>query len=80
MKAIRAGDRRALLDALLFPGEVFATLPIYDLLIAQPRWGRMRVIRMLEALRVPELKTLGGPGPGSLTERQRELIADRLGR
>ena len=46
-----------------------------DLLMAQPRWGVMRCRKFLERNGIGELKPIG-----SLTQRQRELLAVELQR
>ena len=48
-------------------------MEISDLLMSQRRWGRARCRRLLVALGLPENKLLG-----TLTDRQRELIASML--
>jgi hypothetical protein len=51
------------------------TMPVVDLLTSQRNWGTTRCRRLLTAMRLHETKTIG-----SLTERQRRVLADRLGR
>jgi hypothetical protein len=51
------------------PTGDLASMPVYDLLKAQNRWGRMRVLRVLRAVKVGEGKPIG-----DLTERQRQII------
>ena len=50
------------------------TMSLSELLTAQPRWGRTRTRKLLGSLGLGENKRLG-----TLTERQRALLAERLG-
>ena len=50
------------------------TMTLSELLTAQPRWGRTRTRKLLGSLGLNENKRLG-----SLTERQRSLLVERLG-
>jgi hypothetical protein len=49
------------------------SMTIDDLLMSQRRWGRTRCKRFLSAIQISESKTIG-----SLTQRQRQELADRL--
>ena len=49
------------------------TMTLLELLIAQHRWGAKRSRDLLAELDLPETKSLG-----TMTERQRRLVADRL--
>ncbi len=51
------------------------SMSISDLLMSQKRWGRTRSRRLLVSLSVPENKQVG-----TLTERQRQALADGLAR
>jgi hypothetical protein len=59
---------------ILDPPEEAVTMTLGELLASQRRWGDQRVGRFLAALGLSEGKTVG-----SLTERQRRLLADALG-
>ena len=50
------------------------TMTLSELLTAQPRWGRTRTRKLLGSLGLSENKRLG-----TLTERQRSLLVERLG-
>ena len=50
------------------------TMSLAELLTAQPRWGRTRTRKLLGSLGLAENKRLG-----TLTERQRLLLVERLG-
>src|SRR4051795_13189377 len=49
------------------------SMTIADLLMSQHRWGRSRCRRFLTSISMLETKTVG-----SMTERQRRELADRL--
>jgi len=49
------------------------SMTIADLLMSQHRWGRSRCRRFLTSIPMLETKTIG-----SMTERQRKELADRL--
>lgn len=68
-REVASGERSAA-DVILEPPEVVASMTVADLLMSQHRWGRRRTRSALAAVMVPELKSLG-----SLTDRQREVLA-----
>jgi hypothetical protein len=49
------------------------SMSISELLMSQRRWGRARCRRLLLSLGIPENKRLG-----TLTDRQRHMLADTL--
>jgi hypothetical protein len=51
------------------------TMEVCDLLLSQRRWGLMRARKVLAAIPIPENKAIG-----SLTDRQRLALAQKLGR
>jgi hypothetical protein len=51
------------------------TMQVCDLLLSQRRWGHQRARKVLSAIPISENKELG-----SLTERQRLALAQKLGR
>ena len=56
---------------LLDPPECIQTAKVFDLLLAVPKYGRVKVNRMLTQCRISPSKTIGG-----LSERQRnELVS-----
>lgn len=67
---LKAG--RVLIDALLLtPPGCVETAKVFDLLLAVPRYGRVKVNKVLVNCRISPSKTIGG-----LSERQRrELVA-----
>jgi len=56
---------------LLDPPEYLLTAKVFDLLLAVPKYGRVKTNRILNQCRISPSKTIGG-----LSERQRaELVA-----
>ena len=56
---------------LLDPPESIQTAKVFDLLLAVPKYGRVKVNRILNVCRISPSKTIGG-----LSERQRnELVS-----
>lgn len=66
---LKAG-RRPIHELLLAPPEYLETAKVFDLLLAVPKYGRVKVNKILAKCRISPSKTLGG-----LSERQRaELV------
>jgi S13-like protein len=58
-------------DILSDPPEFVSTAKVFDMLMAVPKFGRVKAARFLNTCRISQSKTVGG-----LSERQRaELIA-----
>lgn len=69
-KDLKAGKVR-MHTLILDPPEYVQTAKVFDLLLAVPKLGRVKVTRMLNQCRISPSKTVGG-----LSERQRgELVA-----
>lgn len=67
LKAGRTNIHGLLLD----PPEYLQTAKVFDLLLAVPKYGRVKVNRILNVCRISPSKTIGG-----LSERQRnELVS-----
>jgi hypothetical protein len=66
LKAGRASVRELLLD----PPEQMQTMKVFDLLLATPKYGRVKVNRLLTTCRMSPSKTLGG-----MSDRQRSELA-----
>jgi hypothetical protein len=60
---------------LLDPPEYLATAKVFDLLLAVPKYGRVKVNRILTHCRISPSKTIGG-----LSERQRNELVSYLRR
>jgi hypothetical protein len=57
-------------DILMDPPEYVSTAKVFDMLMAVPKFGRVKAARMLNHCRISQSKTVGG-----LSERQRaELV------
>lgn len=69
---IRSGEEPA--SAVLSdpPGFV-ETMKVFDLLLVVPYWGRVKVLKILNACRISAVKTVGG-----LSARQRVELASML--
>jgi hypothetical protein len=67
---LKAG-RSPIHELLLDPPDYLQTAKVFDLLLAVPKYGRVKVNKILGQCRISPSKTLGG-----LSERQRgELVA-----
>ena len=67
---LKAG-RRSIHSLLLDPPEYVETAKVFDMLLAVPKYGRVKVNKLLVHCRIAPSKTIGG-----LSERQRsELIS-----
>jgi hypothetical protein len=63
--------RRSIHSLLLSPPEYIETAKVFDMLLAVPKYGRVKVNKILAHCRISPSKTIGG-----LSERQRsELIS-----
>ena len=63
--------RRSIHSLLLEPPEYVETAKVFDMLLAVPKYGRVKVNKILSHCRIAPSKTIGG-----LSERQRsELIS-----
>lgn len=66
---LKAG-RASIYDLLLDPPEWLETGRVFDMLLAVPKYGRVKVNRLFVRIRISPSKTIGG-----LSERQRaELV------
>ena len=80
VRLARAELKREIAEGSRTVADVVAECPwesesmmISDLLMSQHRWGRTRCRRFLASTSIPETKTVG-----SLTDRQRTLLAAKL--
>jgi S13-like protein len=69
---LRAG-RQQIHGLLLDPPEYLATAKVFDLLLAVPKYGRVKVNRILTQCRISPSKTIGG-----LSQRQRNELVSYL--
>lgn len=63
----------SIIEVLLNPPECVHTAKVFDLLLAVPKFGRVKTARLLERCRVSPSKTVNG-----LTPRQRKELVDLL--
>jgi hypothetical protein len=67
---LKAG-RQAIHELLMQPPEYLETAKVFDLLLAVPKYGRVKVNKILSQCKISPSKTVGG-----LSQRQRaELVA-----
>jgi hypothetical protein len=67
---LKAG-RQPISELLLEPPDFLETAKVFDLLLAVPKYGRVKVNKILTHCRISPSKTIGG-----LSQRQRtELVA-----
>ncbi len=71
LKASRASINTILLD----PPEYVLTAKVFDMLLAVPKYGRVKTNRILNQCRISPSKTIGG-----LSERQRTELVSLLRR
>ena len=60
---------------LLDPPPYLETAKVFEMLLALPKYGRVKATKILQSCQVPPSKTFGG-----LSERQRAELAERLHR
>jgi hypothetical protein len=65
---LKAG-RQPIHELLLKPPDYLQTAKVFDLLLAVPKYGRVKVNKILSQCRISPSKTLGG-----LSERQRDEL------
>lgn len=73
-KDLKAG-RVAIYDVIAAPADWLETATVFDLLLATPKYGRVKVNKALTQCRIAPSKTLGG-----MTERQRDELVRLLRR
>jgi len=71
---LKAG-RAVILDYILSPPQPIETMKLFDLLLATPKLGRVKVNKILLIARVSPSKTIGG-----LSARQRSEVVSLLRR
>lgn len=73
-KDLKAG-RVTIKDLLHAPPEYVMTAKVFDMLLAVPKYGRVKTNRILNQCRISPSKTIGG-----LSERQRAELVSQLRR
>ena len=71
---LKAG-RQPIHELLLHPPEDLETAKVFDLLLAVPKYGRVKVNKILTHCRISPSKTIGG-----LSQRQRAELVDLMRR
>jgi hypothetical protein len=69
------GGRVSIHDLLLQPPAYLETAKVFDMLLAVPKYGRVKVNKVLSQCRISPSKTIGG-----LSERQRSELVSALRR
>ena len=69
------GGRASIHDLLLEPPEFLETAKVMDMLLAVPKYGRVKVNKVLVQCRISPSKTIGG-----LSQRQRTELVSMLRR
>jgi guanylate kinase len=67
------GGRMSIHDLLLEPPEYVETAKVFDMLLAVPKYGRVKVNKVLQQCRISPSKTIGG-----LSQRQRTELVSML--
>ena len=73
-KDLKAG-RKTIHTILLDPPEYLLTAKVFDMLLAVPKYGRVKANKVLVQCRISPSKTIGG-----LSERQRTELVSMLRR
>ena len=73
LKKDLAHGRVSVVDVLLEPPEWAETMHVIDLLLAVPKYGRVKVNKVLRQMTISPAKTIGG-----LSTRQRTELVSRL--
>src|SRR5947208_15797862 len=71
---LRAGGQ-PIHELLLEPPEYLGTAKVFDLLLAVPKYGRVKVNKILSQCRISPSKTIGG-----LSQRQRAELVELMRR
>jgi hypothetical protein len=71
---LKAG-RHTIHDLLLEPPDFVETAKVFDMLLAVPKYGRVKVNKVLQQCRISPSKTIGG-----LSQRQRTELVSMLRR
>jgi hypothetical protein len=67
--------RKVIHDILLKPPKYVETMKLFDLVLASPKYGRVKTNKILQQCRISPSKTVGG-----LSQRQRLEIVSMLRR
>jgi hypothetical protein len=64
---LKAG-RKLVHDILLDPPDTVETMKVFDLILACPKYGRIKTNKILQQCRISPSKTIGGMSPRQRTE------------
>ena len=67
------GGRCSIHELLMDPPEFVSTAKVFDMLLAGPKYGRVKVNKVLTQCRISPSKTIGG-----LSQRQRDELVSLL--
>lgn len=67
--------RKSAHDAILEPSDWLETMKLFDLILAMPKYGRVKTNKILVQCRISPSKTIGG-----LSQRQRAEVVSMLRR
>ncbi len=67
--------RKFIHDILLEPPDYLETMKVFDLMLATPKYGRVKVNKILQQCRISPSKTVGG-----MSQRQRTEVVSMLRR
>src|SRR3954447_7603503 len=67
------GGRVSIHDLLLDPPDYLETAKVFDMLLAVPKYGRVKANKILQTCRISPSKTIGG-----LSDRQRAELVGML--
>ena len=68
------GGRKSIHTLLMDPPDYVETAKVFDMLLAVPKYGRVKVNKLLTQCRISPSKTIGG-----LSQRQRDELVSLLG-
>src|ERR1700720_3572893 len=75
LKGNLKGGRQPIHELLLEPPDYLQTAKVFDLLLAVPKYGRVKVNKILSQCRISPSKTIGG-----LSQRQRDELVTLMRR
>lgn len=61
-------ERVSIHSLLLSPPEYIGTMKVFDLLLSVPKYGRVKINKLLQMCRISPSKTIGGLSPRQRTE------------
>ena len=71
-KQLKSGEL-AVYDLIDRPPEFVLTAKVFDMIVAAPKYGKVKATRLLNQCRISQGKTLGG-----LSDRQRQELVELL--